>query len=293
MRFLSMRTSTRASIFPDRARESTPARTFIPCKIARVLERDFTLVSWNVNSVRARLALVLRYAETHRPDVICLQETRLDDAEFPRHAFEKLGFHVATHGRGRYAGVAIATREPIDDCWSDVAGFREERPAGRRILCRVGGLWLDTVYVPTRKKIGKVAFLDALRADHVARFRPGDDVILAGDFNICFDERDLASPTMITDAELHPARPEDHAFRRLVAEAGLVDCFRTQHPEAGNYSWFPLTPWALKRNYGMRLDYVFATAAVAARVRHASHDREPRTWERPSDHLPVRIAFAP
>jgi exodeoxyribonuclease-3 len=254
--------------------------------------RDFTVVSWNVNSLRARLPHVLRYLESRRPDVICLQETRLDDADFPREAFEELGFHVATHGRGRYAGVAIASREPIDGCWRDVEGFRDEREAGRRIVCRVGALWLDTVYVPTRNKIGKVAFLDALRSDHVARIGPGAEVILAGDFNICFDERDLASPTMITNAEIHPARPEDKAFRRLVADAGLVDCFRTQRAEPGHYSWFPLTPWALKRNYGMRLDYVFATASLAARVRDVSHDREPRTWERPSDHLPVRIAFA-
>ena len=254
---------------------------------------ELTVVSWNVNSLRARLPQVLRYLESCRPAVICLQETRLDDVEFPRQAFEKLGFHVATHGRGRYAGVAIASREPIDDHWTGVADFREERPAGRRLVCRVGALWLDTVYVPTRKKIGKIAFLDALRSDHMARFGPSAEVILAGDFNICFDKRDLAHPNMITDADLHPARPEDHAFRRLVVEAGLVDCFRTQRNEPGHYSWFPLTPWALKRNYGMRLDYVFATPPVAARVQQASHDREPRTWERPSDHLPVRVTFAP
>lgn len=215
----------------------------------------------------------------------------MGDAAFPRSAFEALGYEVAAAGEGSYAGVAIASRVGIGERLAGIEGFAEERSPGRRLLCRIEGRWVDNLYVPTRKAIGKVAFLEALRRDHLGRFGGDDEVVLAGDFNICFDRRDLASPKMISDAELHPGRPEDLAFRRLLHDAGLEDCFRRRTSDAGHYSWFPLTAWAMKRNYGMRLDYVFGTPALAQRVVEAVHDREPRGWERPSDHLPLRVRF--
>jgi len=248
-----------------------------------------TLAAWNVNSLRARLPLVLRYLDQHDVDVLCLQETRVADAEFPRAAFEERGYHVATASPGSYAGVAIASRQPLADLVVGVPGFDEHGAPGRRIGGRVGDLWIDTVYVPTRKAIGKIAFLDALRADYATRAR--GPLVLAGDFNICFDGRDLASPRLITDAEMHTRRPEDLAWRRLL-EVGLIDCFRRHCPDRGHYTWFPAAPWAFGRNYGMRLDYLFATEPAAAALVDVTHDREPRTWPRPSDHLPVRARLA-
>lgn len=249
-----------------------------------------TVVGWNVNSLRARLPLVLRYLDTHRPDVICLQETRIADAAFPREAFAARGYHVASASPGSYAGVAIASRLPIADVVTGIPGFTEDRAPGRRLAGRIGARWIDTVYVPTRTKIGKVGFLEALRADYDARFEPGASVILAGDFNICFDARDFASAGMITDVEIHPHRPEDVALREVVA-FGLVDCFRRVTADTGHFTWFPMASWALKRNWGMRLDYLFATADLADRIVDVVHDREPRSWPRPSDHLPVRARF--
>jgi exodeoxyribonuclease III len=157
----------------------------------------------------------------------------------------------------------------------------------RRLVCRTAGVLVDTVYVPAQKRSGKIAFLEALRADHDRREGP---LVLAGDFNVCFDERDLASPTMISDAELHPRRPEDLAFRRLL-EGRLTDCFRVLCADGGHYSWFSNSTWAPRRNRGMRLDYVFATAELAASVAGVQHDREPLGWDRPSDHVPVRALF--
>ncbi|HXC50545.1 MAG TPA: exodeoxyribonuclease III [Candidatus Limnocylindrales bacterium] len=249
-----------------------------------------TISTWNVNSLRARLPLVLHYLETYRPHVLCLQETRIGAAAFPQSAFEAAGYHVASTGAGGYAGVAVASTYPIDETVSGIDSFVEKRAPGRRLLCRIGSLWIDTVYVPTRMAIGKSGFLEGLRRDHIARFDGAAPDVLAGDFNICFDARDYASPSMITAPDVHPNRPEDLAFRALVS-GRLVDCFRRKTADGGHFSWFPMAPWAPRRNYGMRLDYLFATEALAARLADVVHDRETRDWQRPSDHVPVRASF--
>ncbi|HKP61838.1 MAG TPA: exodeoxyribonuclease III [Polyangiales bacterium] len=247
------------------------------------------VVSWNVNSLRARLPLVLRYLDERRPDVLCLQETRIAASQFPRAPFEERGYGCEADGERSYAGVATLSRLPVSDVTRGIESSPEH--TARRLLCRVGDVWIDNLYVPTRKAIGKVEFLDRLRDDYRARFELARDALaLCGDFNICFDARDLASLRLISEAESFGQRVEDLAFRRLV-EIGLVDCFRKHHTEGGSFSWFPLAPWALKRNYGMRLDYVFATAPLYQRCSAAEHDREPRLWPRPSDHLPVSVEF--
>ncbi len=250
--------------------------------------RSWTIATWNVNSLRARLPNVLRYLDELGPDVLCLQETRLADAAFPRAAFAERGYHVAAASTGGYAGVAIASKTPIDEIEVGLSAFTEEKSPGRRVACRIEGRWIDTVYVPTRTKIGKVEFLRALRDSQSARFAPTDDVVLAGDFNICFDARDYASPRMISDVAVHPGRPEDLAFRRLVDER-LVDCFRKAEQGSGHYTWFPNATWAVKRRYGMRLDYVFASAPLVDRLEAVHHDLMTMSWPRPSDHVPVRV----
>src|SRR5205085_11881050 len=121
-------------------------------------------------------------------------------------------------------------------------------------------------------------------------FQHGTPRILLVDFNICFDERDYASPSLITSPDVHPHRPEDLAFRELLSDE-LVDVFRLRTLERGHFTWFPMTSWALRRNYGMRLDYLFASSSMAARLIDVTHDREVREWPRPSDHLPVRATF--
>jgi exodeoxyribonuclease-3 len=252
-------------------------------------QAELTIASWNLDSLRARLPIVLRWLDAHAPTIVCLQETRLRAAAFPRVELETRGYHFATAGDGGYAGVAILSRTPIDDAITGIDAFVEAKAPGRRLLCRIGELWIDNVYVPTRTAIGKREFLDALASDRAARDVGDREGVLAGDFNICFDARDYASASMITDAELHPGRPEDLALRRVTA--GLVDCFRELHGDAGQFTWFPRTPWALRRNWGMRLDYIFATAPLAPRLTDARHDREPRGWTSPSDHLPVVAAF--
>jgi exodeoxyribonuclease-3 len=249
-----------------------------------------TVVTWNVNSLRVRLPHVLRFLDERTPDVLCLQETKLAADKVVNDAFVSRGYHVHAVGTGGYAGVATLSKEPLHDV---VRGFSEvSDDVGRRLLGRMGDMWIDNVYVPTRRAIGKAEFLDRLTADYALRFDARrDELVLCGDFNICFDARDLASPTMISEPALLGRRPEDLAFRRTLG-FGLHDCLRKHHADAATYSWFPLTPWALRRNYGMRLDYVFATQALYRRCESVEHDQSPRGWPRPSDHVPVLARFA-
>ncbi|NUP12824.1 MAG: hypothetical protein HOW73_42845 [Polyangiaceae bacterium] len=250
----------------------------------------WSIATWNVNSLKVRLPNVLRFVDETKPDVLCLQETRVSEAAFPRAPFEQRGYHLATVGTGGYAGVAIASLDPIAEIVSGIITFQEDKAPGRRLLGRVGTRWVDTVYVPTRTKIGKAAFLDALRADHDDRFAADAEVVLAGDFNICFDERDYASPKLISDPDVHPGRPEDLAFRRLVG-GRFADCFRRVEEGGGHFTWFPNATWAMKRNYGMRLDYIFASRSLAGRTVDATHDRSVMALPKPSDHVPVLVRF--
>lgn len=250
-----------------------------------------TVASWNINGIRARLPHVVRYLKERAPDVLCLQETKIAYAEFPRAALEALGYRSAVLSSGAYAGVAILSRVPLERVTDGLDGFEPKRPAARRLAGRIGRVWIDTVYVPTRLAIGKIAFLDALRDDHARRYGDHAHVVLCGDFNICFDERDIAKPTMIAQSDLHPRRPEDLVFRRLVDERGLVDAFRDRCPAPGHYSWFSPTSSAARHNLGMRLDYVFASGRLAQRLLACEHDHAPREWDSPSDHIPVRATF--
>jgi exodeoxyribonuclease III len=254
-----------------------------------VSAKPLRIVSWNVNSLRARLPLVLRLLDELAPDVLCLQETRLPAPRPDLSEFSSRGYDVRTGGARAYAGVATLSKRAIEET---VHGFADGSVhADRRVLCRIGELWVDNVYVPTRRAIGKSEFLDELTRDYGERFvAEDDDLLLCGDFNICFDGRDLASLSMISEAERFGQRPEDLAFRRTLGW-GLRDCLRKHQPDARSFSWFPLTPWALKRNYGMRLDYIFATTSMYDRCSRVEHAREPRSWERPSDHLPVIAHF--
>jgi exodeoxyribonuclease-3 len=248
-----------------------------------------SVVSWNVNSLKVRLPLVLRFLDEHAPDVMCLQETKLPAALVDNVELSARGYHVRAGGTRGYAGVATLSKRPIAQT---VHGFADATEHGdRRLLCQIDGIWIDNVYVPTRRAIGKSEFLDALSRDNAERFDAArDSIVLCGDFNICFDAHDLASLKMIAEVERFGQRPEDLALRHMLS-FGLRDCLRKHHPDAKLFSWFPLTPWAIKRNYGMRLDYVFASTPMYERCSAVDHAMETRSWERPSDHLPVIARF--
>jgi exodeoxyribonuclease III len=249
------------------------------------------LATWNVNSLNVRLPHVEQWCTSAQPDLLGIQETKLEDARFPRSAIEALGYEVAFSGQKTYNGVALLAKRPITDVVTDVPGLDD--PQRRILVATVGELRIANLYVVNGQAVGseKYAYkLDWL--DKVTRFLEGElrndpRLVVMGDFNIAPDDRDVHDPAAWHEKILC-STPEREALRRLL-DLGLVDSFRRFDESAGKYSWWDYRQAGFRRDLGLRIDLVLASARVMERARDASIDREPRTWERPSDHTPALL----
>lgn len=254
----------------------------------------FTLLTWNINGVRARLDAVLTYLSEREPDIACLQETKCEDKVFPKVPFMELGYQVHTHGSKGYAGVVTLTKGKPDEV---VRGFRDGDPDQhhRIVNVRVGGVRVYNLYVPNGTALGteafayKLAWLARLRDELVKHEEPDGEVLLCGDFNIAPDARDLVDPASMV-GRTH-FTPEEHAALGSLLGFGLRDCFRKFNDLPGQFTWFDYRAGALRRNEGMRLDHVYATAPLYERCEAVIHDLEPRKAEGASDHAPVIAKF--
>jgi exodeoxyribonuclease-3 len=258
------------------------------------MNRPFTLMTWNVNGIRARLDDVLAYLAEKNPDIACLQETKCEDRQFPRFAFQELGYTVHVHGAKGYAGVAtLAKVKPTEV----VMGFRagDADSHCRIINAEVDGLRVYNLYVPNGQALGteafayKLAWLARLRAELAAHCTPETPLVLCGDFNIAPDARDVVDPKAL--AGCTHFSPEEHAALRSLLEFGLSDCFRKHNDQPAQYTWWDYRGGDFARNRGMRIDHIYATAPIYARCESVVHDRTPRTWDAPSDHIPVIATF--
>lgn len=248
------------------------------------------IATWNVNSIRARLPRVTGWLARHQPDVLCLQETKAVDGDFPRPEFEALGLHVESFGQKTYNGVAIASRaEPAEL----VRGLPDDPPdADRRLIAGTfGGVRVIGVYVPNGTEVGserfafKLAWFRRLRQMLEATATPQDPVLICGDFNVAPEDRDVYDPEGWRGRLLfHP--DEQKALRHLMAW-GLVDAFRLHEQQGGHYSWWDYRSGAFHRGWGLRIDLMLMTETLAARCRAVTIDREARKGEKPSDHAPV------
>lgn len=258
------------------------------------MSEGFSLVTWNVNSIRARLDNVLTYLDEVDPDVVCLQETKVEDKLFPRVPFMELGYEVHLNGTKGYAGVATLTKSSADAVH---AGFKvgEADKHPRILSLRVHGVHIYNLYVPNGTALESEAFayklewFEQLRAELDARFGPSDDVLLVGDFNVAPDERDVWDVAAL-EGGTH-FTPEEHAALAKLLDFGLTDCFRKHQEEGGHYTWFDYRNASFERGHGLRIDHVYASEDLAARNELVRHDMEPRGWESPSDHLPVYARF--
>ena len=258
-------------------------------------ERPFTIASWNVNSIRARQEAVLGWLRQHRPDVLCLQETKVPDDIFPADAFRELGYEVAVYGQKGYNGVAIAASAALTDVTRGFGGDEPDEEGARLIAATVNGLRVYSAYVPNGKVVGSAAYegklrwLERLRAALESRHTAEDPFAVCGDFNIAAEDRDVHDPWFWKAQVLyHPTSRE--ALRQLCS-FGLVDTFRLHHEEGEMYSWWDYRQGAFRKNWGLRIDYVFASRGLAARCEAAWIDREPRGQSNPSDHTPVAASF--
>jgi len=252
------------------------------------------LATWNVNSLGARLPLVLEWMEANQPDVLCLQETKLADTAFPAMAFAELGYQAAHHGDGRWNGVAVVSRVGLDD---PVAGFGSDEDAhGTRILAATcGGVRVHSVYVPNGRSLDseqfpfKLAWLARLRAFLDETCSPDDLVAVCGDFNVAPLDSDLWDPAAFV-GQTHVS-PEERAALDHVLDWGFEDVFRRFHPDGGVFTWWDYRAGNFHKGQGMRIDLVLLTRKLAERSTSLVVDREARkkspAGNKPSDHTVV------
>lgn len=254
------------------------------------------VATFNVNSVRSRQAVLEPWLRNAEVDVLCLQETKVEDVHFPRAFFEDLGYEVVFRGQKSYNGVAVASRLPMKDV---IFGFEDgEEPSdmSRLVGCTVGGLRLFNSYVPQGKALDHPDFFYKIRFLHRVRHllertcSAKDPVLWTGDLNVVPTDRDVTHPE---NKRQHVCVHESvRAALELVTSWGLEDIFRRHCPEDGEFSfWDYRVPKALERNIGWRIDHFFATRILADRSCGAFVERSLRALEKPSDHTAVVVDF--
>lgn len=251
------------------------------------------LATWNINSIRARQERLLAWLERREPDVVCLQEIKCTEEQFPFEALEEAGYHAAVHGQRAYNGVAILAKAPIEDVVTNFGGVADE--AGARVISgTVDGARIISVYVVNGKRIDsdsyavKLAWLDRLEG-YLSEQDLDEPLAVCGDYNIAPDARDVEKEERWAGGVLYN---EDLSarFERLL-ELGLVDTLRRHHDEGGIYSWWDYRRLAFPKNDGLRIDHILATPALAEASTDAWVDRDERKGKKPSDHAPVLAAF--
>ena len=247
------------------------------------------IVSWNVNSLKVRLPQVLDWLATVQPDVLCLQETKQEDVNFPLAALNAAGYQCVFSGQKTYNGVAILSKFELQDPVYGIPNFADEQK--RVLAATVNGVRIVDAYIPNGQSVDsdkyqyKLAWLKALTAWLAEELKTYPKLALLGDYNIAPEDRDVHDPAVWADQVLCSV-PERAAFQALQA-LGLQDSFRLFEQPEKTYSWWDYRMNAFRRNRGMRIDHILLSAPLAARCKSSQIDKEARKVERPTDHAPV------
>ena len=258
------------------------------------------IASWNVNSVRTRLEQVLAWLEQVQPDLLCLQETKVDDPLFPREAIEAAGWQVNIHGQKAYNGVALVSREPLEDVR---CGFDAELPNDpdavqlseqkRVISARLDGVRVLNLYVPNGSSLKsdkypyKLAWLSCLKRYLEAQSQRGEPLCMVGDFNIAPEARDIHDPDRLTGGIMASA-DERQALQAVLGER-LHDVFRIFEPDAGHWSWWDYRTGAWDRDRGWRIDHIYLCDDLLGLAKSCVIHKQVRGNAQPSDHAPVMV----
>ena len=260
------------------------------------------IASWNVNSLNVRLPHLQRWLDEARPDVVALQETKLEDARFPDGALAELGYRSVFCGQKTYNGVSLVSRLPfVGECITAIPGFDD--PQKRVLAATIGAepgspqaLRIVDLYVVNGEAVGsekfeyKLRWLAAVREWLRQELEQHPNLVVLGDFNIAPDDRDVHDPKRWHEKILC-STPEREALGTLLS-LGLHDSFRLFNQDAGHHSWWDYRLAAFQRGWGLRIDLVLVSEALRGRCTSAGIDMEPRRWERPSDHTPVWVEIA-
>lgn len=254
------------------------------------------IATWNVNSIRSRMPILLDWLAKQQPDILAVQETKVVDSDFPQADINRAGYQVIFKGQKSYNGVAVLTREPAELVFSGFDDGEKEPDETRLMVVKHGDLFIANTYVPQGREIDhpmfayKVRWLERLRAFFDRHFKPEQKVVWLGDTNVAHDPIDVYNPQSRADHVCyHEAARKAFAHCR---EWGFEDVFRKFHPEGGHYTYFDYrTIQALERGMGWRIDYILASPPMAARAVSGEIDLEPRRREKPSDHTPLVADF--
>jgi len=251
------------------------------------------IATWNVNSIRSRQAHVCRWLERAAPDILLLQETKCEAHAFPAAAFQAIGYRSETVGQKSYNGVAVLSRLPFEVTRRALPGMPEEDAQARYLELAAEGMTIAAIYVPNGNSGGdagyayKLAWMDRLAERAAALLAADTPTILAGDYNVCPADDDLAPGILpSTDALV---RPETRARFRTMLWMGLTDAVRALHPHGPVYTFWDYQAGCWPRDKGLRIDHLLLSPSLAERLVAAMPDRRERGEEQPSDHVPVLI----
>jgi exodeoxyribonuclease-3 len=248
------------------------------------------LATWNVNSLKVRLPHLLDWLARAQPDIACLQETKTEDANFPREALKAAGYQAVYCGQKAYNGVAILARAEPRDVQHGIPGFADDPK--RVIAATVDDLRVVCLYAPNGQAVGsdkyeyKLRWYAALSPWLSQELQQHPQLAVVGDLNIAPEERDVHDPKRWA-GQIHFSDPERAALRRLMEAVGLADAFRLFPQPEKEFSWWDYRLAAFQRNWGLRIDHILLSPPLAKRCLGCTIDKSPRRLERPSDHAPV------
>ena len=251
------------------------------------------MATWNVNSLNVRLGHVIEWLASASPDVLVLQEIKQATEAFDQEAFAEAGYQAIASGQKTYNGVAVISREQSADPLTDFPGFDD--PQRRILATTIDGVRVVNLYVPNGHSVGsekyeyKLGWLSALHEFLAAEMAVHENVVVLGDFNIAPDDRDVYDPVKWGEDIL--CSPAERAALQKLIDLGLTDVFRQFEQPESTFSWWDYRAAGFRRNAGLRIDLILASKSMTAACSASYVDREPRTWERPSDHTPVVAEF--
>lgn len=252
------------------------------------------IATWNVNSIRLRLDNTLAWLTERQPDIVCLQEIKCQDEQFPREAFEQLGYNVAVHGQKGFNGVAVLSRLPFDEVTSGLPGgdgdvqsrFIEVVVSTGEGVVRVCGIYLPNGNpVDTEKYPYKLEWMARLKAHIANRLAYEEPLVVCGDYNVIPEPEDAANPAAWAGDALF--LPQTRAAFREILNLGMTDALRATTDAPGLYSFWDYQAGAWQRNNGIRIDHLLLSPQAADRLKATGIDKHVRGWEKPSDHVPV------
>lgn len=253
-----------------------------------------TIATWNINSIRARLDRFTAWLGERKPDVVCLQETKVEDKDFPFLTFEMAGYKAVHHGQKTYNGVAILSRTPLHDVSAGFADGEADEQC-RVIAATVKGIRVISAYFPNGESLEspkyayKLRWMERMRAYLDRHYDASRPLALCGDYNVAPEPRDVHAPDLWARSTLYHEQVRE-GLRRIAA-FGLQDAYRLNVQDEGKFSWWDYRMLAFPKNHGLRIDHIFVTAPLAARCTAAVIDREARKGKLPSDHAPVIATF--